>query len=283
MNEQLVLFEGQEEIKVITDKGENLINLANTGKVCGVTRKDKNRGTERIRWTGSGGISEKLIKIRENLVKPTCGENVPQENYSKYIEEIDYVLDEIDNGDDRNSIYMSSWMSKRLAMNCGSQKAEQYKNFLATLDEKFSKGELKVSNEQVAQLISTTVQGIVPIMVTEITKQFAPMLGDSKKQVDTMVGLMHDQAVIYEEERNELKELIGFHSVNTTRIIKTIKDKLSEELGYTIMANNPNFQKVKRAIFKEFKVFKWEDISVSNYHKVFAFADEYISDLKIAN
>lgn len=49
------------------------------------------------------------------------------------------------------------------------------------------------------------------------------------------------------------------------------------------MANDPNFQKVKKAIFKEFKVFKWEDISVSNYNKVFAFTDEYISDFKIAN
>lgn len=36
MNEQLVLFEGQEEIKVKTDQGETLINLANSAKVCGV-------------------------------------------------------------------------------------------------------------------------------------------------------------------------------------------------------------------------------------------------------
>lgn len=112
MNEQLVLFEGQEEIKVRTDQGETLINLANTSKICGVTRKDKIKNTERVRWTGSGGISEKLIKIRENLVIPTSGVNPPLEDYSKYIEEIDYVLDEIDNGDDRNSIYLSSWMSK---------------------------------------------------------------------------------------------------------------------------------------------------------------------------
>ncbi|WP_252251154.1 hypothetical protein [Clostridium sp. VAP52] len=112
MNEQLVLFEGN-EVKVITDKGETLINLANTGKICGVTRKDRNKNTERVRWTGSGGIGEKLNKIRENLVISTGGENPPQENYNKYIEEIDYVLDEIDNGDDRNSIFMSSWIIKK--------------------------------------------------------------------------------------------------------------------------------------------------------------------------
>ena len=91
MNEQLVLLEGQEEIKVKTDQGETLINLANTGKICGVTRKDKTKNTERVRWTGSGGISGKLIKIRENLVKSIGGEIPPQENYQKYIEEIDSI------------------------------------------------------------------------------------------------------------------------------------------------------------------------------------------------
>lgn len=283
MNEQLVLFEGQEEIKVRTDQGETLINLASTGKICGLVKKDNKRGTERIRWIGERSINEKLSKIRETLVKSMCDTNVAQENYQKYIDEIDYVSDEIENGNDRNSIYMSSWISKRLAMNCSSQKAEQYKNFLATLDEKYSNGELQVSNQQVAQLISTTVQGIVPIMVTEITKQFAPMLGDSKKQVDTMVGLMHDQATIYDNEREELKNLIGFRSINTKKIVGTIKDMLSDKLGYNVMANSLIFQKVKKVIFKEFDVIKWEDISVCNYSKVFAFTDEYISDLKIAN
>jgi hypothetical protein len=270
MNEQLVLFEN-EEVKVRTDQGETLINLVHTAKCCGLTTTGVN-GNLKIRWK-TKGVTEKLNKLLG------C-----TDVHQKYKDEIKYILDEIENADDRTQIFMSSWLSKRMAMECSSEKAMAYKNFLATLDEKRENGQLEqISNQQVAQLISTTVQGIVPIMVTEITKQFAPMLGDSKKQVDTMIGLMHDQATIYEEERNELKELIGFHSVNTTRIVNTIKDKLSEELGYTIMANNPNFQKVKRAIFKEFKVFKWEDISVSNYHKVFAFADEFISDLKIAN
>ncbi|MBZ9693359.1 hypothetical protein [Clostridium sp. M14] len=178
MNEQLVLFEGN-EVKVITDKGETLINLANTGKICGVTRKDRNKNTERVRWTGSGGIGEKLNKIRENLVISTGGENPPQENYNKYIEEIDYVLDEIDNGDDRNSIFMSSWMSKRLVMNCGSQKAEQYKNFLANLDEQYSKGELKITQNQLTNLVSSTMNNILPTMIESITKQFNPILSET--------------------------------------------------------------------------------------------------------
>lgn len=275
MNEQLVLFENQ-EVKIRTENGTELFNLANSSRVCGLCRKDDGR----ITWKGNRSVYDKIAKIRETLVKSAGAANAAEQ---KYTEEIDYILNEIENTDDRNSIYMSRYLTSMLAMECHNEKATQYKSWLAKLDEKYSNGELQVSNQQVAQLISTTVQGIVPIMVTEITKQFAPMLGDSKKQVDTMVGLMHDQAIIYEEERNELKGLIGFHSVNTTRIVNTIKDKLSEELGYNVMANNPNFQKVKKAIFKEFKVFKWEDISVCNYSRIFAFTDEYISDFKVAN
>jgi len=119
-------------------------------------------------------------------------------------------------------------------------------------------------------------------MVTEITKQFAPMLADSKKQVDTMIGLMHDQATINESERVELKNLIGFRSVNTKKIVGIIKDMISEKLGYNVMASSSIFQKVKKVIFKEFDVIKWEDISVCNYSKVFAFVDEYINEINVA-
>lgn len=81
----------------------------------------------------------------------------------------------------------------------GCQKAEQYKNFLATLDEKYSNGELKVSNQEVAQLISTTVQGLVPIMVTEITKQFTPIIADTKNKFDKVVELILKRSRLYEE------------------------------------------------------------------------------------
>lgn len=268
MNEQLVLFEN-EEVKVRTDEGHVLINLVHTAKCCGLTQLG-NSGKPKVRWSN--------LKTKLNTISSGDTNLTPQ-----YIEEIQYILDEIDNTDDRNSIFMSSWLSKRLAMECQSDKAKQYKNFLATLDEKRENGQLQYSNKDIANLISTSVQNIVPVIVTEITKQFAPIMLDAKDEVKKVTGLIYDQSVIHKQETDELKELIGFHSVNTTRIVNTIKDKLSEELGYAIMANNPNFQKVKRAIFKEFGVFKWEDISVCHYNKVFAFADEYISDLKIAN
>ena len=48
MNEQLVLFEGQ-EVKVKTDEGKTLINLVHTAKCCGLTTTGAN-GNLKIRW-----------------------------------------------------------------------------------------------------------------------------------------------------------------------------------------------------------------------------------------
>lgn len=133
MNE-IKLFEGQ-EVSVTTDKGIKLINLAHTAKICGLIIRDNTRNTERIAWKGNRSISDKLSKIHESLEKSECEANASQINCSKYLQEITYILDEIENTDDRNSIYMSSWLSKRLAIECHSEKANRFKNWLVSLDE----------------------------------------------------------------------------------------------------------------------------------------------------
>lgn len=46
--EKVLQFEGQ-DIKVITDKGIELFNLANSARVLGLTREKKN-DTKIIRW-----------------------------------------------------------------------------------------------------------------------------------------------------------------------------------------------------------------------------------------
>lgn len=66
--ERVLNFEGQ-DIKVITNEGVELFNLANSCRVLGITRKDNSKGTERIRWVGKSSLCEKLQDI-------VCGENV---------------------------------------------------------------------------------------------------------------------------------------------------------------------------------------------------------------
>lgn len=75
--EKIMEFEGQ-EIKVITDKGEVLINLSNSCRVLGITQK-KNNGNLKIRWSN---LKEKLNTI--------CSEG--QKVEPQYVEEIKYIL-----------------------------------------------------------------------------------------------------------------------------------------------------------------------------------------------
>lgn len=76
----------------------------------------------------------------------------------QYIDEIKYIIDEIENGDDRNGVFCSRYLTSRLAMKCNNDRANKYQNWLATLDESYSKGELGViSNQELSSLVSSTV------------------------------------------------------------------------------------------------------------------------------
>ena len=131
-------------------------------------------------------------------------------------------------------------------------------------------------NNNLVDLVQATITNIIPLITNEMGK----LVLQSQDKIDHSIEMLHNQSVIYDSDRENLKDLIGFHSVNTTRIVKTIKEILSEKLGYHIMANNPIFQKVKKSVFKEFKVIKWEDVPVEKYSRVFAFVDEYISEME---
>ena len=93
--EKVLEFEGQ-EIKVITDKGVEMFNLANSAKVIGLTKKSGN-GTEIVNWkSGNSNVFSKLKSIY------SCGTDVPPQ----YLEELNQILEDIDNVDDRKTIFV---------------------------------------------------------------------------------------------------------------------------------------------------------------------------------
>ncbi|NFH00781.1 hypothetical protein FC831_10725 [Clostridium botulinum] len=260
-NEQLVLF-NNEEVKVITDKGATLINLANSARVLGLARKDDGR----ICWKGNRSVYDKLSKIRSSLVNSTGATNAAEN-----ILEIDYILSEIENTDDRNSIYMSQMLTSLLAMNCNNDKAMQYKSWLAQLDEKYSKGELTNGN-QIEQLGNIANQiNLVASTMGQIGQAF--------------IGLeefVKDSIQVKDSQIDDIKALVGFKSCNTKRIVCEIKSKLGDLLGGKIYATSPMFKEVKRQIFLEFHVTKWEDIPIEKYKKVHNYVDTLFSE-KIIN
>jgi prophage antirepressor-like protein len=129
-------------------------------------------------------------------------------------------------------------------------------------------------NDNLTSLVQSTISNIIPLIANEMGK----LVLQSQDKINQSIELLHNQSVIYDADRENLKDLIGFRSVNTTRIVKTIKEMLGDKLGYKVTASTLIFQKVKKAVFKEFEVIKWEDVPVEKYSRVFAFVDEYISD-----
>lgn len=249
MNE-IKLFEGN-EVKVKTDEGETLINLVHVAKCCGLVRED--RGYVKIRWT-SRGITEKLKLIRDTDVA------------KKYLEEINYILDEIENTDDRNTIYISSWLAKRLAVECHSERAMKFKNFLVSLDEArennqlnnqtFALEQFAVATEQMA-IIGQAVQGLQK-MTIGIQEYVKDSIQAKDRQID------------------EIKELVGLRTKNTVTLVNRLKEVLSRKYNKNISGKSTEYSIAKNKIFSEFKVNKWEEIPVCKYNSVFAFIEEVI-------
>src|SRR5574344_1890722 len=198
MSNKVVNFKGQ-EVKVITDEGKVLVNLVATAKVCGLV-ENKSNGKEYIAWKSKGGIVSKINKIASGK----CTKEI--------LDEIEYILDEIDNTDDRNSIFISNWLAKRFAMECHSEKAMQYKNFLATLDEQREQSLINTNSDDIVTMVTNTVNALIP----SIIQQFVPVMQENKKQIEQSRALLVDQANIYDEDRKNIRTMIGMKGVNVS-------------------------------------------------------------------
>ncbi|MDB2101779.1 MULTISPECIES: hypothetical protein [Clostridium] len=243
------LFEGQ-EVKVKTNEGKTLINLVHTAKCCGITTIAKSRN-EVIRWKGKGSLFDKLEKIRATDLT------------REIQDEITYILDEIENTDDRNSIYMSSWLSKRLALECHSEKANRFKNWLVSLDESRENG----------QFIQAQVD-------EEVIKNMNLMAQNMQFMSKAMTGIqqyVQDSIQVKDHQIDKAMELIGLRSRNVSRLTGKLKEVLLKKYGRTVNASDIRYINAKDKIFKEFNVFKWEEIPIGKYNAVFAFIEEMFS------
>ena len=258
--ERVLNFEGN-EIKVKTDKGVELFNLANSARVLGLTRKDNNRNTERIRWTGNASVKEKL-----NIV---CGTDMPQQ----YIEELNQLLIDIDEIDDRNNLFMSRYLTSRLAMKCNNEKANKYQDWLAKLDLSYSKGELTLSQQDLSNLVSNTVNNIIPSLVKSVTEQFIPIINETEKQIKEA-----------KEQVKQMNEKLGMRNRNTQIIGKRLINRECEFYGRRIWGNSLKHRLNKTKLFNHFRVLSLDDISINRFDEVCDYVDSMeLIDIKQIN
>jgi hypothetical protein len=239
------IFEGQ-EIKVTTDKGITLINLACTARVCGLTTVAKSRN-EVVRWKGKGSVFDKLEKLRDANVSID----------ERYIEEISSTLDEIENTDDRNTIYMSNWLSKRLALECHSEKAGKYKTFLVTLDEDFQSGKLFGQGNDSLELINQQV-GLV-------NKQVGILMKKSKEH-DNRLGELENNMTIDYAQQEELNRY------GRTRVVQALGGK--EAPAYK-MLHNKAFSRFWNDYKEYLKVNSYKNTAVKDIDKGYDFINKW--------
>lgn len=266
---KIVQFEGQ-EVKVITDEGKVLINLSATAKVCGMEQQNTRGNKTKVRWQR---VSERLLGIS----------NKGTELEPQFKQEIKLVLDEIENVEDRSTIYVSSWLAKRFAMECHSEKAMQYKNFLATLDEQREQSLINTNSDDIVTMVTNTVNAIIP----SIIQQFVPVMQENKKQIEQSRALLVDQANIYDEDRKNIRTMIGMKGVNVSYLTKKLKMVLSDFLGEKVMATDEIYLEGKFRILNKYNCAKWEDIPVEKlddlYKTIDNVVDLYNGELPIKN
>jgi hypothetical protein len=252
--EKVLNFEGQ-EIKIKTDNGKTIYNLVHTAKGCGLFRT---KGTNKlVRWDD--------IKKKFNNIYCSIESSTPQ-----YIEEIQYILDEIDNSDDRNSIYISSWLAKRLATEGNSESAHKFKNFLVTMDEKRENGELvNINNPELSQFNTMANQFM---NMTNTMSNTMVQLGQAFNGIQTFV---QDSIQAKDHQISYIENIIGVRDVNVKKLSKNLKLKVEEIYKKKVWATTKEYKEAKEKLFRTFDITAWEQIPVLNYNKV----NTYISNL----
>lgn len=90
------------------------------------------------------------------------------------------------------------------------------------------------------------------------------------------VGLkeyVQDTIRVKDSQIDQAMNLIGIRCKNTRRLISKLKDAIFNKYGEYVAATDIKFIAAKDKVFKEFKVYKWEEISVTQYNAVEAFIE----------
>lgn len=253
VGKQLELFEGQ-EISITTDKGIKMINLANSARVLGLTQEKKN-GTKVIKWTR---VKEKINNIYSGIQNRT-----PQDVV--LVEEIEYILDEIENTDDRSSIYCSRQLTSLIAMECHNDKAMEYKTWLAKLDEKVSEqGGTGINAEQMQNIAVNVMNSIVPV----ITQTVVTTLSTEISKAQTIVEESNRKVEESHKAVEDIKNMIGSRNKTTQVYGKKLIARESEFYGRRIYGTSIEHRLNKDKVFNHFNVVSFDDIPIVKFDEV---------------
>lgn len=247
MNELMVREFGSKEVRWSNDDKLNLVDVA---KCLGITRVN-NQGKEYVKWNNNkdrNNICGKLNYILSREGTPT-----------QIKEEIEEVLFEIENGDNRNNIYISNWLAKRLATECNTDIAHEFKSWLVSLD--CAREEIEKGNNYINQQQFVEYQNLINGAITTIAQQTVEIVG---KQTE----LINQQAEEYKKDREELKEFIGLRAKQVRELSHQLMVKVCSAYGKKIYASSYAWEINRDKLLNDNGYYKWEDIPVSEFENM---------------
>ena len=247
MNELMVREFGSKEVRWSNDDKLNLVDVA---KCLGITRVN-NQGKEYVKWNNNkdrNNICGKLNYILSREGTPT-----------QIKEEIEEVLFEIENGDNRNNIYISNWLAKRLATECNTDIAHEFKSWLVSLD--CAREEIEKGNNYINQQQFVEYQNLINGAITTIAQQTVEIVG---KQTE----LINQQAEEYKKDREELKEFIGLRAKQVKELSHQLMIKVCSAYGKKIYASSYAWEINRDKLLNDNGYYKWEDVPVSEFENM---------------
>lgn len=247
MNELMVREFGSKEVRWSNDDKLNLVDVA---KCLGITRVN-NQGKEYVKWNNNkdrNNICGKLNYILSREGTPT-----------QIKEEIEEVLFEIENGDNRNNIYISNWLAKRLATECNTDIAHEFKSWLVSLD--CAREEIEKGNNYINQQQFVEYQNLINGAITTIAQQTVEIVG---KQTE----LINQQAEEYAKDREELKEFIGLRAKQVRELSHQLMIKVCSAYGKKIYASSYVWEINRDKLLNDNGYYKWEDIPVNEFENM---------------
>lgn len=91
--------------------------------------------------------------------------------------------------------------------------------------------------------------------------------------VNNMQEFVKDSIQVKDYQIDQAMDLIGVKARNVKRLSSALKESIYDYYGDYVTAKDTRYIKAREEVFREFNVFKWEDISVNQYHSVIAYIE----------
>ena len=260
LTNEIVTKFGDRDVRINSEK----VNLVDVAKCCGLTKVVIKNGKqyEIIRWTNKG-VTEKLKSLSTSVD-------------TFYKEEIFNVIESIEEADDRNSIYISKWLAKRIATECHSQTAMEFKSWLVTLD--------CAREENLVEYVNVNeVKKYIDMTAVKITETFAPIIAELQRQSSKvqeqnteLTKLLLEQSSVNSKNIEDMKKLVGMKPKNTNQIGKILISKEKEYYGSQVKNFNYTFPEHidnKNNLCSHFGVTALCNIHIDKFEEVVKYID----------